>query len=205
MCGVEGCDKKIQSRGLCNTHYYRWWKGLPLDAPVKKKARPGVSAYERVMMRTERQGECLVFTGGKTARGYGLVTKPGDRTKMLLAHRVVLEHHHGPSRLHSLHSCDNPPCVEIAHLRWGTQAENVDDMVKRGRLVAQQFSLTPEQVAELRQDTRTAKVLAGIYGVSTSTIYRARTATRAYRAYAEPKRDKDGISRAKPKKKGREV
>lgn len=202
MCRVEGCDKKIQSKGLCPTHYYRHWKGLPLDAPVKQKAPPSATAYERVMMRTERQGDCLVFTGETDAKGYGLVSRPGDRTRRLRAHRVVLEHHYGPSPLNALHSCDNPPCVEIAHLRWGTQGENVDDMVQRGRLVAQTIRFSPEEVAELRKDLRPARVLAEIHGVDMSTIYRARNGTHAY---AEPKRDKDGVSRAKPKKKGREV
>jgi hypothetical protein len=199
---VDGCDTKVQSKGLCSTHYGRYWRGRPLGTPVRKKTPPTASAYERVMMRTERQGDCLVFTGESDARGYGLVSKPGNRMKRLRAHRVVLEHHYGPSPLNGLHSCDNPPCVEVEHLRWGTQAENIDDMVKRGRLVAQKFAFTPEQVAELRKDLRPARVLAEIHGVSKSTIQRARSGTAAY---AEEPRDKDGVSRAKPKKKGRDV
>lgn len=39
-----------------------------------------------------------------------------------------------PSEAHqSLHSCDNKRCVRADHLRWGTQAENVQDMVDRNR------------------------------------------------------------------------
>jgi|GEM_PF-1391953 len=87
------------------------------------------------MAKVQRQGGCLVFTG-KLRRGYGLTSEQvNGRTRDLLAHRVVYEHHHGPipDGLSILHSCDNPPCVEITHLRAGTDSDNHADMVERGR------------------------------------------------------------------------
>lgn len=64
--------------------------------------------------------------------GYGAVTI-GGRT--LRAHRVAYEDAKGriPAGLHVLHSCDRPPCVNPDHLRVGTNAENIQDRVERGR------------------------------------------------------------------------
>ncbi len=36
-------------------------------------------------------------------------------------------------KLHILHSCDNPSRVNPKHLREGTDADNVQDMMERGR------------------------------------------------------------------------
>lgn len=33
----------------------------------------------------------------------------------------------------ALHSCDNPPCCNPAHLRWGNQKDNIADADLRGR------------------------------------------------------------------------
>lgn len=98
-------------------------------------SRYATPPYERVMAKVERQGQCLVFTG-KRRRGYGLTSEQVDgRTRDRLAHRVVYEHHFGPipEGHFVLHSCDNPPCVEITHLRVGTVRENAADMVERAR------------------------------------------------------------------------
>ena len=79
---------------------------------------------------------CLEYDGMPHVQGYGRVGIDGQK---MLAHRVVLIHHQGldPDRPYCMHSCDNPPCVNIDHLRWGTHAENMADMIAKGRHWAQ--------------------------------------------------------------------
>ena len=136
-CSIEGCDRISQARGWCKVHYARW---RATGDPTKLLGRRRRPAIERVMARTERQGECLVFTGHLAREGYGQVSSEQGRAGNVIgAHVVSCEAAHGPRPTPDhevLHSCDNPPCVEPTHLRWGTRYENHRDAVERGRFVA---------------------------------------------------------------------
>lgn len=153
------------ARGMCPPHYMRWRKGKPLDEPVLSWER---SAYEKVMSRVEREGDCLIFMGARHRQGYGWIR---DKGKPALAHRIVMAHHYGPSNLAVLHSCDNPPCVNIDHLRYGTAQENKMDSVQRGRHFR---VLTEQAVREIRASDLTNAALAERFGVDRRTISFAR-------------------------------
>src|SRR4249920_397573 len=74
---------------------------------------------------------CWPWIGAKSNE-YGSMYVEGRRQR---APRISWEIHNGeiPIGLHVLHKCDNPPCVRPDHLRLGTHAENMHDMVVRGR------------------------------------------------------------------------
>ena len=76
--------------------------------------------------------ECWEWTDGCDGDGYGVVGAGG---KTVRAHRVAWEVAHGPipDGVHVLHQCDNPPCINPAHLFLGTQADNMADKVAKGR------------------------------------------------------------------------
>lgn len=115
-----------------------------------------------------------------TSGGYFHTRRRGSRT-LIQAHRLVWEECFGliPDGLRVLHSCDNPPCVNPEHLFLGTQADNMRDMVEKGRSAQHagvdngRAKLTIGDVSQIR--TRLAKgekqvSIASAFGVSQRTI-----------------------------------
>ncbi len=92
---------------------------------------------ERFWSKVDRSGgndSCWLWTAATLqSGGYGVVS---FRHAPYRAHRVAWELANGreiPFGLHVLHSCDNPPCCNPAHLRIGTNTENIRDRMERGR------------------------------------------------------------------------
>lgn len=75
---------------------------------------------------------CWIWPGTKLETGYGCLSL---FRKSVFAHRFSWGLHNGPipPGLCVMHVCDNPPCVNPAHLRLGTKAENLKDMYAKGR------------------------------------------------------------------------
>ena len=76
---------------------------------------------------------CWEWTRTRLPKGYGLFRVLGQK----YAHRVSFMIHKMPvpnfNKLHVLHKCDNPPCVNPDHLMVGTNLDNVRDCVAKGR------------------------------------------------------------------------
>jgi hypothetical protein len=107
--------------------------------------------------------ECWEWTAGLSKTGYGLIHYKNVEGKFSggdKAHRFSFELHNEraiETGKHILHSCDNRKCVNPHHLREGTNAENMKDMVDRKRspnnlgFKNPNVSLTDEQVLEIRE------------------------------------------------------
>ena len=89
------------------------------------------------------------------------------------AHRFAWEMTNGPIPESALvcHHCDNPPCVNPAHLFVGTDADNSRDAAQKGR---RPCKLTTKDVRCIReryaQGGITYGALGELYGVSASSI-----------------------------------
>ncbi len=93
---------------------------------------------ERFWEHVDKQGpdECWEWLAGCYPNGYGRIML-GSRTdgsrREVLVHRFVWELEHGeiPEGLNVCHHCDNRPCANVEHLFLGTQADNLDDMIRK--------------------------------------------------------------------------
>lgn len=172
-CSVATCGRGHYARGWCRLHYERWRAhGTPTP--------PVLTVAERFWSKVAvgDSGECWSWTAARTEHGYG---KFGVGRASKLAPRLALELATGraiPSLQKVLHSCDNPPCCNPAHLSVGTQLQNMADMVARGRSLKgerhHQSRLTESAVAEIRRawddEEATQRALAQRFGISAGTV-----------------------------------
>lgn len=145
-----------------------------------------IESYSARFWSKVRKGnpdDCWLWTAYRNAQGYGTV-RMGP---MVLSHRVAYELTFGaiPAGLLVLHRCDVPACCNPAHLFLGTNQDNTDDMVGKGRAVHPDNSgeknphskLTAAQVADIRRRYAfrgiggdSGQALADEFGVGKQTI-----------------------------------
>lgn len=75
---------------------------------------------------------CWVWTRGCGRAGYGSFYD-GERTVSTHRHSYTISVGPIPDGLYVLHRCDNPPCVNPAHLWVGTAGDNARDREAKGR------------------------------------------------------------------------
>lgn len=173
ICSVKDCDRPHYGRGFCSLHWDRWSRhGDPL---VRRGAANGeLMAWLRDAVQTrDRSTGCWEWPFARRALGHGYIEYEGHN---YTAHAValILSGSPRPGRLHALHSCDNPPCCNPAHLRWGTDADNRSDSVQRHRTPRGEnhscTTLTAEDVLAIRADQRLHRVIAAEYGITKSSV-----------------------------------
>jgi hypothetical protein len=131
---------------------------------------------ERFMEKVipEPNSGCWLWMGAANPAGYGNM-KLGPK-KWDKAHRVSYRIHHGEPNGVVCHRCDVPSCVNPDHLWLGTHADNQRDCVNKGRANKsrgeQHFRvrITDEQVAAIRADTRSTRLIAMDYGIGSRCV-----------------------------------
>ncbi|MCB0081196.1 MAG: HNH endonuclease [Caldilineaceae bacterium] len=108
---------------------------------------------------------CLEWTHGTSPGGYGAFWLNGG---MRRAPRVAWELEVGeiPDGLCVLHKCDNPKCVDIAHLFLGTMKDNSIDCVNKGRNKNPKLSGEKHPMAKLTSDDAREIYLLTRYGLA---------------------------------------
>ena len=127
--------------------------------------------------KVDKSGVCWVWQLYCMPKGYGQVTVKG---KKWLAHRYAYFLAHGeiPDDLQVLHSCDNRPCCNPAHLSTGTNLDNVIDMMEKRRHrygeTHHNAKLSDADVAFILTSDRDALELSEMFGIHRSYVYKLR-------------------------------
>ncbi len=119
---------------------------------------------------------CIEWTGYRRPLGYGEIGVGRRDEGTVATHRAAWELAHGPipAGMFVCHRCDNPPCCNVDHLFLGTCADNVADMVAKGRGARgdrlPHTKLSDDDVARLRRIAAgggvTQQQIAAAFGVS---------------------------------------
>lgn len=163
---------------ICGKHYLRQQRNdrKSLYCSISCKAAGLSTTGERVTPanfvnhceRLPGADACWLWRGALNRHGYGRAVIDGV---VWLAHRYayLLDTGKSPGDLKVCHRCDTPACIRPQHLFLGTQADNVSDMIRKGR-ARHATRLSPEQVIAIRADTRAQRRIAADYHIDQSTV-----------------------------------
>ena len=135
-----------------------------------------MSAKKEITYKVAKNG-CWICDSHRTdSDGYSKCQRNGYR---LNVHRWVYMQYHNISKLpfdvKIRHICDTPSCINPSHLLSGSNEDNAQDMIKRGRNIrggnCYNSKLTEKEVLEIRESVGvTLLILSQKYNVSESLI-----------------------------------
>lgn len=134
----------------------------------------------RLTAKTTKTETCWFWTGAKDRHGYGEI---GYSRGMQQTHRVAYGLFVGPipKGLHILHRCDNPSCINPAHLFAGTAVDNMRDMRVKGRspnfagALNGSAKLGDSSVRVIRSSPLSTRSLSEMFGMSLRAIQNVRS------------------------------
>ena len=172
VCFVTGCNRVIQAKNLCSTHYARLLRnGSTMESiPINRKGK----RIDFLLSLERGIDDCIKWPFPSNRNGYGTLCYNGKQTT---ASRVccILFNGNPPSDNHqAAHSCGNGSkgCVNPDHIRWATPRENTLEKNDHGTMMRGEShtnaKLTDEQVSMLRERSKTERVekLAKEFGIS---------------------------------------
>lgn len=146
--------------------------------PGPKATDPRIRFWNKV--KKGQPDQCWEWQAGRAGKGYGQFYRA--KNVPVGAHRYSWELAHGrpvPAGMQVMHTCDNPPCVNPAHLRVGTCADNMRDKSVKGRNPGNPTrsgglpaKWTPEIVAAMRAKGMTFREIGVVLGISPATALR---------------------------------
>lgn len=179
ICKVQGCTNNVVStkHGMCNKHHLRFKKHGTTSDKVLINLR-SLSVRDRLFrcMKINEDTGCWEWQKGLFSTGYGQMSVKGRNRG---AHVVAYEIFNGeiPEGMLVCHKCDNPICINPEHLFLGTNKDNMEDMVNKGRSAVANnghVKMTEDQVRELLKMYKTGrysrKELADYFLISINTV-----------------------------------
>jgi hypothetical protein len=151
-CEVYGCVGAYYSKGLCQKHYRRLYRGgdphtlSHKELSLEERFQAGLGPKDPVT-------GCIEWIGAKND-GYGLIRRGSQLAR---THCLAWELKHGPipEGMCVCHHCDNPSCCNTEHHFLDTKAGNTADMVEKGRQAKGEkhgrAKLTEADVLEIRR------------------------------------------------------
>lgn len=156
-CSVPGCGEPFHARGFCKKHHKSAIRSGQL---VKRSSQ--IDVIDELISFCPTTG-CWLWGGTSDRLGYGYLMVGREKT---FAHRYF-KGVSDPS-IHVCHSCDTPACVNPDHLFLGSQADNMADMMKKGRHYSPRGEKHPK--AKITNEQATEARMAFLNGESRRSI-----------------------------------
>lgn len=141
---------------------------------------PRAIPFNERLLVDEETG-CWLWQGAKDRKGYGWYHVPGTVNDMVYAHRHAYVEAYGPIPEGKvvMHLCNTPSCCNPAHLKAGTQQENIQQKHREGRANTARgeqsglSKLTTDAVIDIRNrrsQGEPLKSIAADYGITDSLV-----------------------------------